>query len=83
MIYAAAVDKRIKAAIVQCSAISGDARADMFKGVVPALLEDRARIAAGQPGETIPIIAEDQKSAEQGSSHVMFRDIYAYNFLKM
>jgi dienelactone hydrolase len=48
VIYAAAVDKRIKAAIVQCPAVSGETRSLAFQDRIPSLFADRARIVAGE-----------------------------------
>lgn len=53
VIYAA-VDKRIKAAVVQCPAVSGETRSLAFKDRIPALFADRAQIVAGEPRGRVP-----------------------------
>lgn len=78
VIYAAAVDKRIKAVITQCPAVSGETRSLAFKDRIPALFEDRSRIADGGPRGRVPCIAPDFESARTGSAPVMFPDLHAY-----
>ncbi|KAE8312092.1 Alpha/Beta hydrolase protein [Aspergillus transmontanensis] len=79
VIYAAAVDKRIKAAVVQCPAVSGETRSRAFKDRIPALLADRARIAAGEPRGRVPCIAPDREIAKSSSAPVLFPDLHAYD----
>ncbi|KAJ6780699.1 hypothetical protein PWT90_09069 [Aphanocladium album] len=78
VIYAAAVDKRIKAAVIQCPANSGEQRSLAFQDRIPQLFEDRARIAAGEPRGRVPCIAPDLESAQTGSAPVLFPDLHAY-----
>lgn len=78
VIHAAAIDKRIKAAIIQCAAVSGETRSLAFKDRIPALFEDRARIAAGKEAGRVPQIASDLESAKRGNAAVMFPDLHAY-----
>ena len=40
-IYAAAIDRRIKAAIIQCSSVSGQVEAEAFKERISSLLHGR------------------------------------------
>lgn len=78
VIYAAAADKRIKAAIVQCPSVSGEKRSIAFKDRIPALFEDRARITDGGTRGTVPCIAPDLESAKAGTAAVLFPDLHAY-----
>jgi fermentation-respiration switch protein FrsA (DUF1100 family) len=78
VIYAAAVDKRIKAAIVQCPAVSGETRSLAFQDRIPTLFADRAQIAQGEPRGRVPCIASDLESAKAGSAPVLFPDLHAY-----
>jgi fermentation-respiration switch protein FrsA (DUF1100 family) len=78
VIYAAAVDKRIKAAIVQCPAVSGETRSLAFQDRIPALFADRARIVQGEPEGRVPCIASDSESARSESAPVLFPDLHAY-----
>lgn len=78
VIYAAAVDKRIKAAIVQCPAVSGETRSLAFADRIPALFADRARIVNDEAGGRVPCIAPDLESAKAGSAPVLFPDLHAY-----
>ncbi|KAL6228972.1 hypothetical protein BDW75DRAFT_250306 [Aspergillus navahoensis] len=82
VIYAAAVDKRIKAAVVQCPAVSGETRSLAFQDRIPALFADRARIAAGEPRGRVPCIAPDRETAKIGSAPVLFPDLHAYDALE-
>jgi len=78
VIHAASVDKRIKAAIVQCPAVSGETRSVAFKDRIPGLFNDRARISNGAKPGKVPLIAPDLESAKRGDAPVMFRDLHAY-----
>lgn len=78
VIHAAAIDKRIAAAIIQAPAVSGETRSLAFKDRIPALFADRARIVAGHPAGRVPQIATDLASAERGDAAVMFPDVHAY-----
>lgn len=78
VIHAAAVDKRIKAAIVQAPAVSGETRSLAFKDRIPQLFDDRARITNGEPGGRVPQIAPDLESAKRGNYPCMFPDLHAY-----
>ena len=78
VIHAAAVDKRIKAAIIQCPSVSGETRSVAFKDRIAALFDDRARIVAGKKAGIVPQIASDRESAATGKAAVMFPDLHAY-----
>lgn len=78
VLYAAALDRRIRAAIVQCPAVSGETRSLAFKDRIPILLEERARIAAGAKPERIPLIADSIEDAEEWKVNVMFPGVHAY-----
>ena len=82
VLHAAAVDKRIKAAVVQCPAVSGETRSLAFKDRIPALFDDRARIVAGGERGRVPQIAPDLESARRGDAAVMFPDLHAYESMK-
>ncbi|KAJ5126430.1 Alpha/Beta hydrolase protein [Penicillium atrosanguineum] len=77
-IYAAAIDKRIKAAVVQAPAVSGEARSLAFKDRIPALFQDRAHVVAGGERGRVPCIAHSQEEAKLGSASVLFPDLHAY-----
>lgn len=79
VIYAAAIDKRIKAAIVQAPAVSGETRSAAFAEQIPLVLEDRARIAAGQAARRVPVIASNREAAVARSEKVMFPGVYEYD----
>ena len=82
VLHAAAADKRIKAAVVQCPAVSGETRSLAFKDRIPALFDDRARIVAGGERGRVPQIAVDLPSATRGDAKVMFPDLHAYESMK-
>ncbi|KID74274.1 Polyketide transferase af380 [Metarhizium brunneum] len=79
VIYAAAVDKRIKAAIVQAPAVSGETRSVAFADQIPFVFQDRARIAAGKQPRRVPVIASSREAAEEGSENVMFPGTHVYD----
>ncbi|KAH8695378.1 alpha/beta superfamily hydrolase [Talaromyces proteolyticus] len=81
VIYAAAVDKRIKAAIVQAPAVSGETRSLAFKDRIPALFQDRANIVAGKTRGRVPCVASDLEAAKTGTAPVLFPDLHAYQAL--
>ncbi|CAN9250556.1 unnamed protein product [Alternaria alternata] len=82
VIHAAAVDKRIKAAIIQCPAVSGETRSIAFKDRIPAVLEDRTQIVTGLGAPTVPLIAEDRESAHPTKTTAMFPTKDAYDILQ-
>ncbi|KAJ5645765.1 hypothetical protein N7490_002137 [Penicillium lividum] len=78
ILYAAAIDKRIKATIVQCPAVSGETRSLAFKDRIPGILKERARITAGSEPERVPLITENLEAAQSGSTTAMFPGVHAY-----
>lgn len=78
VLYAAAVDKRIKAAIVQAPAVSGETRSLAFKDRIPVLLAERAHIIAGAEPEKVPLISDSLEAAKAGMAKVMFPGVHAY-----
>jgi fermentation-respiration switch protein FrsA (DUF1100 family) len=82
VIHAAAVDKRIKAAIIQAPAVSGEIRSIAFKDRVPVISEDRKQISAGSEVPIVPIIAENRESAHPTKTTAMFPTQDAYDILK-
>ncbi|KAG7420068.1 hypothetical protein ACKAV7_003960 [Fusarium commune] len=83
VIYAAAIDKRIKAAIVQCPAVSGEVRSLAFKDRIPTLLEDRRQITSGLDPPTVPLIAADRESSDPAKTNAMFPTKDAYDLLTL
>ncbi|KAF5253227.1 hypothetical protein FANTH_1823 [Fusarium anthophilum] len=83
VIYAAAIDKRIKAAIVQCPAVSGEVRSLAFKDRIPTLLEDRRQITSGLNPPTVPLIAADRESSYPATTNAMFPTKDAYDILTL
>lgn len=59
VIYAAAIDKRIKAAIIQAPAVSRETRSLAFRHRIPGLLRDRKRITSDLGHSTVPLITSD------------------------
>ncbi|KAF5721534.1 alpha beta hydrolase superfamily hydrolase [Fusarium globosum] len=83
VIHAAAVDKRIKAAIIQCPAVSGETRSIAFKDRIPTLLEDRRQITSGSEPPTIPLVAADRESADPAKTNAMFPTKDAYDVINL
>jgi fermentation-respiration switch protein FrsA (DUF1100 family) len=81
VIYAAAIDKRIKAAIVQCSSVSGQVRAEAFGDRIVGALEGRVSMSKGQPEPRVPLVASSHAAAIEGHEPVMFPDVQAYDEL--
>lgn len=78
VIHAAAIDKRIKAAIVQAPSVSGETRSLAFKDHISGLFGDRARIAAGSQRGVIPCITATAEESRTGTARVLFPDLHAY-----
>lgn len=78
VLHAAAVDKRIKAAIVQAPAVSGETRSLAFKDRIPTLLAERTHIVAGQEPEKVALIADSLEAAKAGTAKVMFPGVHAF-----
>ncbi|KIL85459.1 hypothetical protein FAVG1_11417 [Fusarium avenaceum] len=76
-------DKRIKAAIIQCPAVSGETRSLAFKDRIPTLLEDRGRITSGLDPPTVPLIAADRESSDPTTTNAMFPTKDAYDTLSL
>jgi dienelactone hydrolase len=68
VIVAAALDKRIKAAVVQCPFVSGDLAVAALAPMVPMLLAERAGVKQGLEPSVVPIYAESLEAAKAGSS---------------
>ncbi|KAF5603997.1 alpha beta superfamily hydrolase [Fusarium pseudocircinatum] len=83
VIYAAAIDKRIKAAIIQCPAVSGEVRSLAFKDRIPALLEDRRQITSGLDPPTVPLIASDRESSDPATTNAMVPTKDAYDIMSL
>lgn len=81
VIYAAAIDKRIKAAIIQAPAVSGETRSLAFRHRIPRLLRDRKRITSDLGHSTVPLIAPDRESADPSKTDAMFPTKDAYDIL--
>ncbi|ODM16568.1 hypothetical protein SI65_08075 [Aspergillus cristatus] len=78
VIYAAAIDKRIKAAIAQAPSVSGETRSLAFKDRIPGVFDHRARIAAGGQRGRVPCITDTAEEAQIGTAPVLFPDLHAY-----
>jgi fermentation-respiration switch protein FrsA (DUF1100 family) len=82
VIVAAAVDKRIKAAVVQCPFVSGDLAVAAFAPMVPMLLAERVGIKRGLEPSVIPIYADSLEAAQAGSAHTLLSDADAYRYME-
>ncbi|KAF5599035.1 n-terminal fungal transcription regulatory domain-containing protein [Fusarium pseudoanthophilum] len=83
VIYAAAIDKRIKATIIQCPAVSGEVRSLAFENRISTLLEDRRQITSGLDPPTIPLIAAGRESPDPATRNAMFPTKDAYDLLSL
>ncbi|KAL6408784.1 putative 31.7 kDa protein in traX-finO intergenic region [Ilyonectria robusta] len=81
VIYAAAIDNRIKAAIIQAPAVSGETRSLAFKHRIPELLEDRKRIVSDLERGIVPLIDRDRESADPSRTDAIFPTKDAYDIL--
>ncbi|PIA99291.1 hypothetical protein CB0940_03556 [Cercospora beticola] len=77
-ILAAASDKRIKAAIVQCSGIAGHYFPKSFKDLLPGVLNNRAKNTPSNQSR-IPVVAADRESAKTGTAPALFNSLDAYD----
>lgn len=81
LVYAAAADHRIRAAIIQAPSVSGETGSEAFKDRIEAAFKDRASIVAGSGPTKVPLMASDQKAAESGVSPAIFPGLNAYEKL--
>jgi dienelactone hydrolase len=82
VIVAAAVDKRMKAAVVQCPFVSGDLAVVAVAPMVPMLLAERAGIKQGLEPSVIPIYADSLEAAKAGSAQTVLSDAEAYKYME-
>jgi fermentation-respiration switch protein FrsA (DUF1100 family) len=82
VIVAAAVDKRIKAAVVQCPFVSGDLAVAALTPMIPMLLAERAGIKQGLEPSVIPIYADSLEAALAGSAKTLLSDADAYRYME-
>jgi fermentation-respiration switch protein FrsA (DUF1100 family) len=82
VIVAAAIDKRIKAAIVQCPFVSGDPAVTDLAPMAPMLLAERAGIKHGLEPSVIPIYADSLEAAQTGSAQAILADADAYKYME-
>jgi fermentation-respiration switch protein FrsA (DUF1100 family) len=80
VLQVAAVDRRVKAVIAQVPFVSGSSNALALMPVLPAIMEDRARIAAGAEGAVTTVVAASLAEAKAGTSEAILPEADAYNF---
>ncbi|TVY29186.1 Polyketide transferase [Lachnellula hyalina] len=80
VIQAAAVDRRAKAVIAQVPFVSGNSNAPILMPIMPAILADRAGIAAGKAGEIVSVVASSLDEAESRASTSILPEADAYKF---
>jgi fermentation-respiration switch protein FrsA (DUF1100 family) len=82
VIVAAAVDKRIKAVVVQCPFVSSDLAVAAVAPMVAMLLAERAGIKQGLTPSVIPIYPDSLEAALAGSAHTILSDADAYRYME-
>ncbi|KAF8865660.1 alpha/beta superfamily hydrolase [Acephala macrosclerotiorum] len=82
VICAAAIDKRIKAAIPQTPFVSGEIHTKPLVKTLPAIFANRAGIRDGNPSATIPISPESLEEAESGRSIEILNSPAAFDFME-
>jgi hypothetical protein len=82
VIVAAAVDKRINAAVVQCPFVSGDLAVGALAPMIPILLAERAGIKQGREPSIIPIYADSLEAAKAGAARTLLSDADAYKYME-
>ncbi|KAK5991838.1 Thiohydrolase [Cladobotryum mycophilum] len=81
-VTAAAIDHRIKACIIQAPFVSGELMMDTGTGFLDGILNDRAKIRAGEEWPHTRLIASTLEEAEAGNAHVVLRDTVAFQYFQ-
>ncbi|KAB8230812.1 alpha/beta hydrolase [Aspergillus alliaceus] len=81
-IYAAAFDKRIRAAVFQVPFVSGEAKSELFSKHLAALYENRCNIKAGKPGAVLQVFAQNSKDAKRPDCTAMVNEPGIIPFLE-
>jgi fermentation-respiration switch protein FrsA (DUF1100 family) len=82
-ISAAAVDKRIKAVVVQVPFVSGELQSAPMAPMVPGMLENRSSVRAGNPSATLHVAPESLEQAQLGLPPAVLNTVDAYEFVKL
>lgn len=80
VIQVGAIDRRIKAVITQVPFMSGEDLAASIEPLLPHFIADRSRIARGEPGETVSVVANSLQEAEDGKSSSVLSTADAYQY---
>ncbi|RFU31758.1 hypothetical protein B7463_g4601, partial [Scytalidium lignicola] len=79
-IMAAAIDHRIKAAIIQGSMVSGEISSQAFSSLIPHLFNDRVARRDGADPVYVPIIPESAEAAKSGTAQTILNHADAFEF---
>lgn len=81
-IVAAAVNKSVRAVIVQVPFVTGEVLSTPAALFCDILLEDRANVASGKHAIMAPVMPETEEEALSGKSESMLNDVNAVHFIK-
>lgn len=79
---AAAIDRRIKAVVVQAPFVSGEVQLETRMEMLPAIYKDRAATRAGEEWPLTGIVASTLEEAEQGLARAILSDAVAYKYFQ-
>ncbi|RFU30920.1 hypothetical protein B7463_g5401, partial [Scytalidium lignicola] len=81
-VAAAAIDHRIKALVIQAPFVSGELQFETHMGFFPGVLQDRARIRAGEEMPLTRLVASTIEEATAETANVLLRDAVAFRYFQ-
>ncbi|KAL6808581.1 Alpha/Beta hydrolase protein [Trichoderma camerunense] len=81
-VTAAAIDHRIKAIIIQAPFVSGELQFETHMDFLAEVLQDRARVCAGEEWPLTRLVASTLEEAEAGTAKVLLSDAVAYQYFE-
>ncbi|KAL7896888.1 Alpha/Beta hydrolase protein [Trichoderma sp. TUCIM 5745] len=81
-ITAAAIDRRVKAVIVQVPFVSGELLLGTGQPFLDMAQQERAKIRSGEEWSLTPVVASTLEEAEAGTAPVILRDAASFRFFQ-
>lgn len=82
VIYAAAIDKRVRAVIAQSPFVSGELHTVGLVPMLPAIFGNRAGVRDGKPSAMVPVVAASLKEAASGRSQAILGTVDAFRYMQ-
>jgi cephalosporin-C deacetylase-like acetyl esterase len=82
VICAAAIDKRIRAVVVQSPFVSGELQSAPLAPLLPSILGNRASVRNGNPSIMVPVVPTTLEEANSGNSQAVLSTVDAYHFMQ-